>query len=307
MGLSDRDFALHTLILVISIIGLLINGIFICIVARIKSLQTPFNVILCNLAAACLYVLTLALVLIVINQNDPIKANVDETPKLVITYYVASDLFSLFLAIEQLLATFVAKKYSSFFKKKFRLAAICAGSWILAVLSWGLLRLYEHFTYEEGTLIHIVFVPASLFESSLFLTVHLILYLCIFTRLLRHPLGSSTLQRRVLIKLGKTSFAMFVSKAARIVCLALYCALPDERLLLRSIAGLVEVTTASIDPIIYGYLQINVKDSVKTVCSCFYCKEPGRFHSRSVNQASSKVSKTPTKRQNDQVVQMCID
>ena len=153
-------------------------------------------------------------------------------------------------------------------------------------------------------------------HRQFFCNVHVILYLCIFTRLLRHPLGSSTLHRRVLIKLIKTSVAMFVSEAARIVCLTLYLLLQDHRLQLRLILGVVYVTTATIDPIIYGYLRINLKTTADNLCSGCFCTEPQviasgtasiQLNGRSEHNTPSKVSQTTTKRENDQEKQTSVE
>ena len=257
-------------------IGLLANGIFLFLVARIKSIRTPFNIILSNLAVAnvsFLIVVFLFTYYVVCAEDGHLHIAFF----LLIVSRVASGLFVTVVAIERFLATFNTLKYSAICNNKRRLAKICVGTWIFAAACGGMLRLYiSLFMNEdaEGSEKIILIVIVIIF-CLLFLIFNFVLYACVFWRLKKRPVASSHVQRRIMIKLAITTFTVFIFDTAYVVIRIMLQHWKfeeiNERCKLHIIILAVNAANSTMNPLVYGFLSFNfTKFSVrKLFCGCF--------------------------------------
>ena len=278
--------AAEIFVFAVSPLGLLTNALFVFFVVRIKSMRTPFNIILCNLSVAGVLFLILAVFYTHFGARD-------EPLKRVFCFlfaicYVASGLFVILVASERLLATFT--QFSSICQdSNGRLAAVCAGCWLVALACGGLIKLCVLVFFDSPyTLMIIVLVL-----SALFLVVDIILYGCTIWRLCKRPLVSPTLQRRVVIKLAITTLIVSIFDSTHAVQIIVHYfaegrldRTPFEMFLLA-----ISSVSATINPIVYGFFSFDLKkfSARKIFCECCANKRGSNGYSNGQGTSDIKL------------------
>ena len=263
-------------------IGLLTNGIFLFLVARIKSMRTPFNIILSNIAVAGVLFLILVCSFTFVDKKEKPFERV--FCFLFTICYVASSLFITIVATERLLSTFSRRK--DIYNAKRRLAKICIGTWLLAVTCSGLVKLCLLLIKNTNG---IALMCIILFFCLFFLVVNMVLYACVFWRLKKRPLASSSVQRRIMIKLVITTFAVFIFNTTHAIYIMVhyFSNQRSDTTTFEMIVLAVNAASSTINPLVYGFLSFDFKkfSARKVFCGC--CSKEKRTKTYSSSMAVS--------------------
>ncbi|XP_038077161.1 olfactory receptor 11A1-like [Patiria miniata] len=280
------------IVVVLFPVGLLSNCSFLFVVLCIRSMRTPFNTFLSNLAVAEISLLTLVLVRTLTAGNNETEEtfsgsneteetfpeNTDEDGTFPIIVFAmmgacfASNLFVTVAAAERYLAVCAPMKYVLIARDQRRAVKISLGVWLADGIYVALFALTVHLFDRQIKIalfvLYVVIFLTILVADSFF-------YLSILKRLRKRP--SSVHQRRIVIKLAATALVIYANATVHATLMITMHLIHTEigSSIVRNVFLLSKVMTSTISPLVHGFLSLDLHElSAKIVFRSCCQREP---------------------------------